>query len=90
MTALAKPQPQPNIHTTSTEAETPERSCGRTPSPIAPKPANRMTATKVSVKSSSRPRAITTSNVLTSGNCNNEPLLVIAYVMLVLVWTNKW
>src|SRR6516164_1076682 len=77
-TALIKPHPQPNSHTTRTEADTPERLCGSTPSPTAPKPANRRTATNVSVKNSSRPRAISTSNVLTKGNCNNEPLLEIA------------
>ena len=30
-----------------------------------------------------------TSKVLTNGNCSNEPLLVTAYVMLLLLWTNK-
>jgi hypothetical protein len=30
-----------------------------------------------------------TSNVLTSGSCSSGPPLVIAFVMLLLVWTNK-
>jgi hypothetical protein len=89
MTALTKPQPQPNTQTAAIDAHTPAKSSGMVPSPIMPKPANRMTATRTSVASSSRPRAMITSKVLTNGNCSSEPLLVTAYVMLLLLWTNK-
>jgi hypothetical protein len=31
-----------------------------------------------------------TSEVLTNGSCSSAPLLMIALVMPLLVWTNKW
>src|SRR5215470_18957802 len=77
-TALRKPEPQPSSQTTISAANTPVGSCGKAPNPIAPKPANRMTATSASVISSSRPRANSTSKVPTGGSCNSDPLLVIA------------
>ena len=49
-----KPSPQPNSQTAMIDADKAGRSCGRTPNPNAPKPANRMIATSVSVRSSSR------------------------------------